>query len=321
MEAINAGAVIVDSTIQGMGRGPGNVRTEYLVMELARNGLSTARLNPLVNLVERDFSDMKRHYGWGSSLYYFQSANLSVHPTYVMELTKDNRYSPVEIVSALDRLTGRGASSFDVRRLSEAVRGEPIRLLGGLAVRGWCNARDVLVIGNGPQAIAKKAEIEMFIRHRQPFVIGLNAHLPIDYSLIDAIAVCHPERAVLDSLLLAALECEIVAPAELIESLEIPLKRHRDVGMYVTGARFETSSSGVGIPEPLVIGYVLAIVTEGAAKRIFLAGVDGYPPNDSRQNSVQKTFDLYSATSNALPVTALTRTSLNIEQRSLFAPL
>jgi 4-hydroxy 2-oxovalerate aldolase len=91
--------------------------------------------------------------------------------------------------------------------------------------------------------------------------------------------------------------------------------------MYVTGARFETSSSGVGIPEPLVIGYVLAIVTEGAAKRIFLAGVDGYPPNDSRQNSVQKTFDLYSATSNALPVTALTRTSLNIEQRSLFAPL
>ncbi|NDF69387.1 MAG: tRNA-specific adenosine deaminase, partial [Actinobacteria bacterium] len=31
-----AGAVIVDATVQGMGRGPGNVRTEYVVMELTR---------------------------------------------------------------------------------------------------------------------------------------------------------------------------------------------------------------------------------------------------------------------------------------------
>jgi hypothetical protein len=35
MEAVNAGVVIADATVQGMGRGPGNVRTEYLVMELA----------------------------------------------------------------------------------------------------------------------------------------------------------------------------------------------------------------------------------------------------------------------------------------------
>lgn len=62
IEAIDAGAVIVDSTIQGMGRGPGNVRTEYLVMELARRGLTNAAVQPLVNLVERDFADMKRHH-------------------------------------------------------------------------------------------------------------------------------------------------------------------------------------------------------------------------------------------------------------------
>ena len=94
IEAIDAGAVIVDSTIQGMGRGPGNVRTEYLVMELARRGQTQAVVQPLVNLVEQEFAEMKKMYVWGSSLYYFQSANLSVHPTYVMELTKADRYSP-----------------------------------------------------------------------------------------------------------------------------------------------------------------------------------------------------------------------------------
>ncbi|MFM8265980.1 MAG: hypothetical protein ACKOAI_07945, partial [Acidimicrobiia bacterium] len=233
IEAIDAGAVIVDSTIQGMGRGPGNVRTEYLVMELARRGLTDATVQPLVNLVERDFADMKRHYGWGSSLYYFQSANLAVHPTYVMELTKDDRYSPSEIVLALDRLNEKGATSFDVRRLTEAVQGAPLAFAGGNQVDDWCTARDVLIVANGPEARNKRSEIEMFIRQHTPFVLGLNAHLPIDLSLVDAVAVCHPERAVLDATALSTLDCEVVAPRELLESLNIKVKRHRDVGMKV----------------------------------------------------------------------------------------
>ena len=321
MEAIDAGAVIVDSTIQGMGRGPGNVRTEYLVMELARRGLTKASVQPLVNLVEHDFAELKRTYGWGSSLYYFQSANLAVHPTYVMELTKDDRYSPSEITTALDRLNERGATSFDVRRLTEAVQGEPLHFSGGRNVDDWCTARDVLIVANGPEARAKKSEIEMFIRQHQPFVLGLNAHLPIDMSLVDAVAVCHPERAMLDTSALAELNCEVVAPGELLASLGINVKRHRDVGMSVTPDGFTSVPSGVGIPDPLVIGYALALATEGKAKRIFVVGADGYPPTDARQLAVENTLHHYTSTTAALPLVSLTKTSLAMDQRSLFAPL
>jgi len=321
IEAIDAGAVIVDSTIQGMGRGPGNVRTEYLVMELARRGQTQAVVQPLVNLVEQEFAEMKKTYGWGSSLYYFQSANLSVHPTYVMELTKDDRYSPSEIVTALDRLNERGATSFDVRRLTEAVHGEPLRFAGGTKVDDWCTARDVLIVANGPEAHAKKSEIEMFIRQHQPFVIGLNAHLPIDMSLVDAVAVCHPERTMLDATALGALNCEVVAPQQLLTSLGITVKRHRDVGMFVTNAGFSSDSSGVGIPDPLVLGYALAVATEGKAKRVLVVGADGYDSTDTRQHTVNNTLTQYKTNVSALPVVALTKTTLALEQRSLFAPL
>ncbi|MGA1149299.1 MAG: hypothetical protein ACO3V5_09250, partial [Ilumatobacteraceae bacterium] len=321
MEAIDAGAVIVDSTIQGMGRGPGNVRTEYLVMELARRGLTTASVQPLVNLVEHDFAELKRIYGWGSSLHYFQSANLAVHPTYVMELTKDDRYSPSEITAALDRLNERGATSFDVRRLTEAVQGEPLQFAGGSNVDDWCIARDVLIVANGPEARAKKSEIEMFIRQHQPFVLGLNAHLPIDMSLVDAVAVCHPERAMLDASALSELECEVVAPGALLASLGINVKRLRDVGMSVTQEGFTSLPVGVGIPDPLVIGYALAVATEGRAKRIFVVGADGYEPNDARQLAVENTLRHYTTTNGALPLVSLTKTTLTVDQRSLFAPL
>ena len=320
MEAVDAGAVIVDATVQGMGRGPGNVRTEYVVMELARRGQSHAKVGPLVNLVERDFAEMKRNYGWGSNLYYFQSANLAVHPTYVMELTKDDRYSPSEIVSALDRLNEQGARSFDVRRLTEAVQGEPLSFAGGNDIDDWCTARDVLIVANGPEARAKRNEIEMFIRQHQPFVIGLNAHLPIDLALVDAVAVCHPERAMLDATALAALSCEVVAPDELLRQLKISVKRHRNVAMRVTGGDFEMLPNGVGIPDPLAIGYVLALVSLGGAKRVFTVGVDGYTLGDPRHEAVQHTLSAFSRWSAKIEIASLTRTTLDLPQGSLFAP-
>ncbi len=321
IEAIDAGAVIVDSTIQGMGRGPGNVRTEYLVMELARRGQTQAVVQPLVNLVEQEFNEMKKTYGWGSSLYYFQSANLSVHPTYVMELTKDDRYSPSEIVTALDRLNERGATSFDVRRLTEAVHGEPLRFAGGTNVDDWCTARDVLIVANGPEAHAKKSEIEMFIRQHQPFVIGLNAHLPIDMSLVDAVAVCHPERAMLDATALAALTCEVIAPQQLLTSLGITVQRHRDVGYRVQSSTLAFDDDGAVIPHPIVAGYALSIVGRGQAKQVFLVGFDGFNEADTRHMMMQETLDEFTTSFGSLPVTALTKSSYRVLQRSLFAPL
>ena len=320
MEAVDAGAVIVDATVQGMGRGPGNVRTEYVVMELSRRKQSHAKAAPLVTLVERDFAEMKRDFGWGSNLYYFQSANLAVHPTYVMELTKDERYSPSEIVSALDRLNEKGARSFDVRRLTEAVQGEPLAFAGGNEVDDWCTARDVLIVANGPEARAKRDEIEMFIRQHQPFVIGLNAHLPIDLALVDAVAVCHPERAMLDASAITALDCEVVAPRELLRDLKIAVKRHRDVAMRVTGNDFEIMPNGIGIPDPLAIGYALGLAAAGGAKRIFTVGVDGYVLGDPRHDAVQHTLDAFSQWSAKVELASLTRTTLDIRQGSLFAP-
>lgn len=321
MEAVDAGAVIVDATIQGMGRGPGNVRTEYVVMELARRGLTAAGVHPLVNLVERDFAELRSRHGWGSSLYYFQSANLAVHPTYVMELTKDDRYSPLEIVTALDRLNAGGATSFDVRRLSDAVQGEPLRYPGGSHVQDWFTARDVLVVANGPQAREKRAEIEMFVREHEPFVVALNAHLPIDASLVDAVAVCHPERAVLDASALAALECEVIAPRALLDAIGVGVKRLRDVGYRVAATEMGAEPGGMVIPHPIVAGYVLAILAAGDAKRVLLAGFDGYGDADPRHAMMQETIDVFSAANAGTPVVAVTRSSYRVSQRSMFAPL
>ena len=50
LAAIDAGVTWVDATIRGMGRGPGNARTEYLAVELSRRSMVDLDVQPLLDM-------------------------------------------------------------------------------------------------------------------------------------------------------------------------------------------------------------------------------------------------------------------------------
>lgn len=320
LAAVDSGASWVDATVLGMGRGPGNVRTEYLVMELVRLGFSSIDVSQIVNLVSREFTELQRTYGWGSNLYYFISANHGIHPTYVMELTKDGRYPPSEIVGALEHLGTQGAASFDSNRLVGVTTGRSAAYEGTFDLSEWCNARNVLILGPGSEARAKRSELELFIAQHDPVVIGLGAFSPLGANLVDVVAVCHPERAILEANGLKLLTCPIFAPQALLDELGIRVNSVRDVGVRVNPNGFVLGHSTVDIPCLLSAAYALAIAAAGGAKRILLAGFDGFTPDDHRFTEMQKVFDEFKLLPAAPRVTAITRTRYNVEQSSIFAP-
>jgi len=320
LAAVDSGASWVDATVLGMGRGPGNVRTEYLAMELVRLGLSNIDVTPMVNLVSREFTELQRIYEWGSNLYYFMSANQSIHPTYVMELTKDGRYPPSEIVGALDHLSAQGAANFDRDRLVGVTTGTTAAYEGTFDLAGWCDSRTVLILGPGPEARAKQSELELFIAHHNPIVIGLGAFSPLEAKLVDVVAVCHPERAVLEANGLKSLHCPIFAPQKLLDELGINVSAVRDVGVRVDPNGFSFGQDSVDIPCLLSAAYALAIAAAGGAKRILLAGIDGYTPDDRRFTEMQRVLESFASMSGSPRVTAITRTRYNVEQSSIFAP-
>lgn len=154
--AVEAGASWADGTLLGMGRGPGNVRTEYLALELSRLGRSSVDVVPLIELVEKKMHALQREYGWGSNMYYFLSAMYGVHPTYVMELTRDGRYGAEEVVAALEALRSEGGNKFQRDRLTGVTSDRQVRYPGTFSVGGWCKDQDVLLVGPGPTAHAKR---------------------------------------------------------------------------------------------------------------------------------------------------------------------
>ncbi|HET8893457.1 MAG TPA: aldolase catalytic domain-containing protein [Gaiellaceae bacterium] len=320
MAALDAGATWVDGTIRGMGRGPGNAKTESLVLELNQRGLGNYDLLALVELVQDGFADLQREHGWGSNLFYFLSGTYGVHPTYVMELLKDGRYSSFEIVHALQGLRDEGGTRYGRDQLTSVVSGSNRSYPGSFDVTGWAEGKDILLVGPGEQGHEKRADVEEFVRKYRPKTIGINAHAPLASELIDAVAVCHPIMAVMDAHALRELGRPIFAPREFLHSLGIDPDNVLDVGFSVVPGKLETGTTAVVIPQLLVAPYALAIAASSGARRVLLTGFDGFEPNDPRYGEMVEVFKLFSDLPDGPEIVALTPNTYPIPKTSLYAP-
>jgi 4-hydroxy 2-oxovalerate aldolase len=320
LAAVDAGATWVDGTILGMGRGPGNAKTENLVLELTARGLGEYELLPLVELVEDGFAELQREHGWGSNLFYFLSGTYGVHPTYVMELMKDGRYGSFEIVHALEGLRDEGGRKYGEERLTSVTSGSDRAYGGTFDVTGWAEGKDVLLVGPGPQGHEKRADVEEFVRAHRPKVIGINAHAPIAPELLDAVAVCHPIMAVMDAHALKELGRPIFAPAEFLHSLGVDPDNVLDLGLTVSPGKFRTGTTSVVVPQLLVAAYALAIAASAGARRVLLTGFDGFAPSDPRHGEMVEVFQLFSELPDGPEIIALTQNNYPVTKSSLYAP-
>lgn len=323
LAAVESGATWVDGTVLGMGRGPGNARSEYLAIELTRRGLADHDHLPLLGLVLGPFADLHQRYGWGSSVYYFLSAAFGVHPTYIHELTRDGRYGIAEVIAALEDLRDDGGRSFSRGRLDAAT--SPITLSqrdGSYDASGWCAGRDVLIVGPGPAGQERRGDVEAYIARTSPLVIALNVQPPVDAALVDAYVVCHPIRALIDAEKIAQLKVPVFIPAEVGARLgELPGGVDaRDYGLAVTPGEFSIGATGCTLPRLEAAGYAMALAAAGGASRILLSGFDGFDPRDDRQAAMSSLLDQFTGADATPPVVAVTRTSYPVQQSSIFAP-
>jgi 4-hydroxy 2-oxovalerate aldolase len=98
--AIQHGCEIVDSTITGMGRGAGNLKTELLLACLDSNQVANLNYNHLSKLVY-NFTEMQSKYNWGTNLPYIISGAYSLPQSEVMSWISKKRYTTRSIINTL----------------------------------------------------------------------------------------------------------------------------------------------------------------------------------------------------------------------------
>lgn len=322
LRAMDEGVVWVDATVTGMGRGPGNARTEELAIEIASRRGVAINLVPLMTLLREHFRPMQNLYGWGTNPYYYLAGKYGIHPTYIQEMLGDSRYSEEDILAVISHLRAEGGTKFSPDTLDAArnfYRGSPA---GKWSPESLFAGREVLLLGSGQGVARHRAAIEQYIARRRPLVLALNTQGAIDATLIDLRIACHPVRLLADCETHAALPQPLITSYEVLPDdvkLALGEKEIFDFGLSVQADTFHFGPTHCVAPSSLVLAYALAVVTSGRASRMLMAGFDGYAADDPRSREVQRLFDQYMREPQAVPLQAITPTRYNLKMLSVYA--
>ncbi|MBK1636512.1 aldolase catalytic domain-containing protein [Rhodovulum adriaticum] len=311
----------LDATVTGMGRGPGNARTEELAIEAERLRGRPANLVPLMSLIRKEFAPMKAEFGWGSNPYYYLAGKYGIHPTYIQEMLGDARYGEEDILAVIDHLRAEGGKKFSFDTLDGArhfYRGEP---RGSWKPADMMAGREVLILGTGPGVVAHRPALEAYIRDARPLVIALNTQEAIAPDLIDLRIACHPVRLLADAETHARLPQPLITPAsQLPDSLRAELgdKELFDFGLGIEPGRFAFHEDHCIAPTSLVLAYALAVATSGQAESILMAGFDGYPAGDARNDETAAVLDAYRAHAGEERLISVTPTRHRLRSASIY---
>jgi 4-hydroxy 2-oxovalerate aldolase len=323
LRAHSEGVTWLDATVTGMGRGPGNARTEELAIEAETIRNRRANLVPMMGLIRRQFGPMKSQYGWGTNSYYYLAGKYGIHPTYIQEMIGDPRYDDEDILAVTDHLRARGGNKFNSDSLDYArqfyhgsPRGtwNPVELMDG---------REVLILGTGPGVAAHASALSAYVRQAQPLVLALNTQSAIDSSLIDVRIACHPVRLLADAEAYSDLPQPLITPASMLpDNLFAALQGTKllDFGLGIETDSFEFHETYCIAPRSLVLAYALAVATSGKASNILMAGFDGYQTGDPRNEEVERMLSVYTTSCSSLSFASITHTRYrNIQSKSLYA--
>jgi len=334
LEAVRCGARWVDTSVTGMGRGPGNLKTELLLQHLStRVGVERYSTDPIYELIGRHLRPLKERYHWGPQPAYVLSGHLSVHPTFAQHLLGSGRYSVAEVTSILSTLHRDGTGrSFNWAALDDAVSNRHVKLPGEAAsgnpmpADDWSD-REVLVVGRGPLCEQHGDAVNEYIGRSNPVVLECN-HQSFIRTASDhycAFIILANARAMVND----AVERGKKA---VVGSAGRPMDLGRTGNGSVYWQRYETRkgalevADGCVIPHDVVSMFCMALALERGAKRISVVGFDGYPRSgderDLRMQAEMETFfELLSQQFTDVEVSSLLGTNYSIQTKSIYGVL
>ena len=321
LQAVNDGVTWLDATVTGMGRGPGNARTEELVIEVADLKSININMVPLMSVIRSFFQPLKNQCSWGSNPYYYLAGKYGIHPTYIQEMMGDSRYSEEDILAAIEHLKLEGGKKFKLDTLDstrEFYIGEP---RGSWNPTDIFEGKEVLLLGTGPGVAEHRTALESYIAKNNPVVIALNTQSSIAQSLIAFRVACHPVRLLADCSAHAQLPQPLITPASMLpEDVLDALKDKKllDYGLSIESDTFSFGSQSSVLPTSLVICYALSAITAGKASKLLMAGFDGYSADDPRNSEMNKLLKLYASQEQALELLSVTPPRYEIKSQSIY---
>ena len=173
--------IYIDSSLNGMGRGAGNLCTELICSFLNKEIKSIYDTNLLIQLIDNYIFPLKNKYQWGYSIAYYLSAISNCHPNYATFLLNKKTLTIGDIGSILKSIPKDKRELFNESLIKELYFNYLDSFNNQIVfdktldvLKRVFKNKDVLVIAPGKNATLEAKKIQSFIKSNNCLILGIN---------------------------------------------------------------------------------------------------------------------------------------------------
>lgn len=174
--------IIVDSSLNGMGRGAGNAATELLANYLNGKYYANYDMNAIMDAIDTYMQGFHEKYVWGYSTPYFIAGIYQCHVNNIAYLLKNHRTSSRDMRNIIESLSPEERRQYDYDLLENRYIENQNRIIDDSAalenLKCALAGRKILLLAPGKSLDSREEEIKNFIRKEKPVVIAVNAIHP-----------------------------------------------------------------------------------------------------------------------------------------------
>ena len=263
----------IDSTITGMGRGPGNTKSEDIVKSFKQN-FKYSNFKYFKNYINKNFIPLKKKYKWGTNNYYKAAAKFKIHPSYVQTLLTDKRFKEYDKKFLINNLKKKKTSKFELNKIFLALNDDQKKYENNYKI--FNKQKKILIIGSSIKKNNDIKKIENYVKKNKIYTIALNNTKHVNNRYINLRVMCYPLR-VIGELKKIKKDTDYVLPYSFI-----PKQMHSKIPPNVfnldlkLGKRnnFFKNSKICELEVPIAIGYALFIANKMNVKNLSFFGFD-----------------------------------------------
>jgi len=171
-------SVIIDGSLMGMGRIPGNLSLELEANYLNDNYDKNYDINYMLDAIEEYILPIKGEANWGYTPAYFLSAKYNLHRNYAEHYIDKGNLTHREINQLLSRITNDKKTAFDkdyADKLYEEYLNNMIDDSVAISkLKERLMNKEILILAPGKNLIKYKNLIEEYIDNKKPVVVTTN---------------------------------------------------------------------------------------------------------------------------------------------------
>ena len=170
--------VIVDASLLGMGRTPGNLCIELIADHLNLNFDKHYDIDLMLDAIQDHILPIKEKEPWGYSPPYFLSARYNLHRNYAEHFLGKGDLSNRDINHLLSRIVPEKKTAYDAAYADELYTAYKDNRIDDSAARAALleklSGRSILCLAPGSTLDSHAADIEAYIKEQKPVVIAAN---------------------------------------------------------------------------------------------------------------------------------------------------